>query len=235
MLMENNKILLVEDEKNFGAVLKDYLMINDFNVKLCGDGAAGLEVFMNGDFDLCIIDVMMPRMDGFSLVNEIRKMNKQVPLILLTARSMKEDVLKGYRAGADDYIIKPFDTEVLLLKIMAMLKRHEKVSDKSKETEYFIGSICFSYPLRQLSYADGSQQKLSPKEAELLQLLCFHKNGVLLREMALKQIWKTDNYFTGRSMDVYMVKLRKYLQPDTCIEIVNLHGNGYCLREKPGS
>ncbi len=229
--MVHSRILLVEDEKNFAAVLKDYLSMNDFEVSLCSDGMSCLELFARLDFDLCIVDVMMPRMDGFSLVNEIRKINQQIPVIFLTARSMKEDVLKGYKTGADDYIIKPFDTEVLLFKVKALLKRRH-IDTAATSTRHKLGAIQFDYKLRQLLYADGTEVKLSPKEAELLQLLCACKNEVLSREKALKQIWKEDNYFTGRSMDVYMVKLRKYLQSETCLEIINLHGNGYRLVEK---
>lgn len=226
-----NRILLVEDEKNFGAVLKDYLSLNDFSVTLCEDGVAGLQAFMNGEFDLCIVDVMMPKKDGFSLVNEIKELNKTIPVVFLTARAMRDDVLKGYKTGADDYIIKPFDTEVLLYKIKVILNRGNP-SVPIVNTLHTIGNMRFDSKLRTLVYPDAREVKLSPKESELLHLLCQYKNDVLPRDKALKQIWKDDTYFTGRSMDVYIVKLRKYLQHDSNIEILNLHGNGYRLVEK---
>ena len=222
------KILLVEDEKNFGAVLKDYLGMNGYAVTLCEDGEQGLEAFTKDNFDLCIVDVMMPKKDGFTLSAEIKSIKKNIPLLFLTARSMRDDVVKGYKLGADDYITKPFDSEVLLLKIKVVLNRHE--TDSTNETIFIheIGKFNFNAKMRILKNAK-SEVKLSPKEAALLNLLCQHKNDVLPREKALKQIWNEDNYFTGRSMDVYIVKLRKFLAADTNIEINNLHGNGYSL------
>lgn len=224
-------ILLVEDEKNFGAVLKDYLQLNDFVVTLCEDGAKGFDAFKEGKFDLCILDVMMPKKDGFTLAEEIRQINKNIPILFLTAKALREDVIKGYKAGGDDYIIKPFDTEVLLYKLKAILNRKE-VEEKITETLHQIGSMEFNFKLRTIKYPDSKEVKLSPKEAELLNLLCNHKDDVLPRSKALKLIWKEDNYFTGRSMDVFIVKLRKYLQVDTSIEIASLHGNGYRLVER---
>jgi two-component system, OmpR family, response regulator len=228
--MKQPKILLVEDEKTFGAVLRDYLSLNDLQVTWCEDGAAGAETFNVGEFDLCIVDVMMPKKDGFTLVQEIRQQDRRVPVIFLTARSMKDDVLKGYRAGADDYITKPFDTEVLLMKIRAMLERRSGNEAGSEETSYDLGKLRFDYTLRSVTGPDNYAVKLSPKEAQLLLLLCRHMNTVLPREKALKQIWKEDNYFTGRSMDVYIVKLRKYLSAEPLVEIQSLHSNGYVLR-----
>jgi two-component system OmpR family response regulator len=225
------QILLVEDEKNFGAVLKDYLQMNGFGITLCEDGIKGLEAFQSAKFDLCILDVMMPKKDGFTLAEEIRNIDKNIPILFLTARALREDVIKGYKAGADDYIIKPFDTEVLLYKLRAILNRKE-VEEKALETLHKIGSIEFNYKLRTIKYQNHQEIKLSPKEAELLNLLCNHKEDVLPRSKALKLIWKEDNYFTGRSMDVFIVKLRKYLQVDNSIEITSLHGNGYRLVEK---
>ncbi len=224
-------LLLVEDEKNFGAVLKDYLQMNGFVVTLCEDGNRGLEAFKTIRFDLCILDVMMPKKDGFTLGREIRELNKNIPLLFLTAKALREDVIKGYKVGADDYIIKPFDTEVLLYKLRAILNRKE-TEEKVPETLHQIGSIEFNYKLRTIRYPDSKEVKLSPKEAELLNLLCNHKDDVLPRSKALKLIWKEDNYFTGRSMDVFIVKLRKYLQVDSNIEIVSLHGNGYRIIQK---
>lgn len=226
------KILLVEDEKNFGAVLRDYLTLNDFEVTLCEDGVKGLEAYKKGDYQLCILDVMMPKKDGFTLAKEIRSTDKYVPIIFLTARSLKEDVIKGYKTGADDYLIKPFDTELLLYKIKAVLNRHENDSWTSSMVLHSIGDFSFNFELRTLKYKEEDERKLSPKEAELLNMLCHHKNDVLQRSKALKQIWKEDNYFTGRSMDVYIVKLRKYLARDTRLQISSLHGNGYRLIEK---
>ncbi|MGZ4036622.1 MAG: response regulator transcription factor, partial [Bacteroidia bacterium] len=222
------KLLLVEDEKNFGSVLKDYLGMNGFDVSWCEDGEQGLQAFRTGSFDLCIIDVMMPKKDGFTLGTEIRELNKTVPLLFLTARSMREDVIKGYKLGADDYITKPFDSEVLLFKIKAVLNRREQIVPP-EAVVHELGSFSFNSKLRLLKKG-GKEVKLSPKEAALLHLLCLHKNDVLLREKALRQIWKEDNYFTARSMDVYIVKLRKYLSADPSIGISNLHGNGYSLK-----
>ena len=226
-----NRILLVEDEKNFGAVLRDYLQLNGFTVTWCDDGIKGLEAFQAGIFDLCILDIMMPKKDGFTLAREIRQINPQVPLLFLTARSLREDVIKGYKTGADDYLVKPFDTEVLLLKLHAILNR-KATEAKVEETLHQLGSMVFNYKHRTITYADKQEVKLSPKEAELLNLLCNHRDDVLPRSKALKLIWKEDNYFTGRSMDVFIVKLRKYLLADENIEIASLHGNGYRLVEK---
>lgn len=224
-------ILLVEDEKNFGLLLKDYLVMNGFSVTHCEDGIQGLEAFRRERFDLCILDIMMPKKDGFTLSGEIKAINPAVPLMFLTARAMREDIIKGYSIGADDYIVKPFDSEVLLFKIRAILNRRT-ARPQSEEYLHEIGSYQFNAKLRNLKHEEGEEQRLSPKEAALLNLLCQHKNSVLPREQALKQIWKDDNYFTGRSMDVYIFKLRKYLSGDARVEISNLHGNGYSLLVK---
>jgi DNA-binding response OmpR family regulator len=221
------KVLLVEDEKNFGMVLRDYLNMNGYEVTLCENGEMGLEVFKSNSFDLCIVDVMMPKKDGFTLASEIKALNKNVPFVFLTARGMREDMIKGYKLGADDYLTKPFDSEVLLLKLNAILNRNS--SDHSNTYIHDIGKFNFNAKLRILKSEKNKEEKLSPKEAALLNLLCQHKNDVLPREKALKQIWNDDSYFTGRSMDVYIVKLRKYLAGDNNIEINNLHGNGYSL------
>lgn len=222
------KLLLVEDEKNFGLLLKDYLTMNGFLVTHCEDGEQGLQAFRSESFDLCIVDVMMPKKDGFTLSAEIKAINKSVPLIFLTARSMRDDMIRGYTIGADDYIIKPFDSEVLLFKIKAILNRHSS-SANSDNYLHEIGQFKFNAKLRTLKNKFDHEIKLSPKEAALLNLLCQHKNDVLPREKALKQIWTDDNYFTARSMDVYIVKLRKYLAEDSSVEINNLHGNGYSI------
>ncbi len=228
--MKNKRILLVEDDPNFGNVLRDYLSLNDFDVTLAKDGLEGFVFFKNNDFDLCILDVMMPRKDGFSLAQDIRKKNTQIPIIFLSAKTLKEDVLKGYQVGADDYLTKPFDSEVLLYKIKAIFQR--KDSEKGNEEEVFefqIGNFYLNSKLRQLIYKGGEPQKLSPKENKLLKMLAQHKNDLMPRELALTKIWRDDNYFTSRSMDVYIAKLRKYLSKDDKVEIVNIHGEGFRL------
>jgi DNA-binding response OmpR family regulator len=231
--MGSKKILLVEDDPNFGTVLRDYLALNDYNVTHAKDGIEGLIMFKNNDFDLCILDVMMPRKDGFSLAQDIRSKNKEIPIIFLTAKTLKEDVLKGYQVGADDYLNKPFDSEVLLFKIKAILQRKE--SDTSAENEQFefnIGGLFFNSKLRHLSVGEEEPQKLSPKESKLLRMLALHKNDLMPRELALTKIWRDDNYFTSRSMDVYIAKLRKYLKNDDTVEILNIHGEGFRLVDK---
>ena len=231
--MENNRILLVEDDPNFGTVLKDYLSLNDYNVTHAKDGLEGLIMFKNDDYDLCILDVMMPRKDGFSLAKDIRSTNSEVPIIFLTAKTMKEDVLKGYQAGADDYLNKPFDSEVLLYKIKAIMQRKETEQNIEEETfEFKIGKFEFNSKLRHLSFDGGESQKLSPKESKLLKMLAVHKNDLMPRELALTKIWRDDNYFTSRSMDVYIAKLRKYLKGDENVEILNIHGEGFRLIDK---
>ena len=222
-----NKILLVEDAPNLGAVLKNYLELSGFDVLLKSDGKKGWSTFNTGSFDLCILDVMLPEMDGLTLAKEIRKVNEDIPLIFLTARSQKKDVVIGYESGADDYITKPFDSELLIHKINALLRR--KVTLTLQDKSYSIGSFTYDSKFRTLIRKDESR-KLSPKESKLLQLFCEHINDILPRDKALKMIWKNDNYFTKRSMDVYITKLRKYLAEDSGIEIVNIHSNGYMLK-----
>lgn len=228
--MENKKILLVEDDPNFGIVLKDYLALNNYDVTHAKDGLEGLIMFKNDDFDLCILDVMMPRKDGFSLASDIRETDKNIPIIFLTAKTMKEDVLKGYQVGADDYLNKPFDSEVLLYKINIILQRKEgekKIEDD--RFEFQIGKYHLNSKLRYLTLEGNEPQKLSPKENKLLKLLAVHKNDLMPRELALTKIWRDDNYFTSRSMDVYIAKLRKYLKGDENVEIINIHGEGFRL------
>lgn len=228
--MGSKKILLVEDDPNFGTVLRDYLALNDYNVTHAKDGIEGLIMFKNSDYDLCILDVMMPRKDGFSLAEDIRNTNKEIPIIFLTAKTMKEDVLRGYQVGADDYLNKPFDSEVLLHKIKAILQRKETEKNKDDDQfEFTIGKFAFNSKLRHLSFNGGEVQKLSPKESKLLRMLAIHKNDLMPRELALTKIWRDDNYFTSRSMDVYIAKLRKYLKPDEGVEILNIHGEGFRL------
>ena len=228
--MSNKKILLVEDDPNFGIVLKDYLTLSNYDVVHAKDGIEGLIMFKNQDYDLCILDVMMPRKDGFSLAEDIRKNNKEIQIIFLTAKTMKEDILKGYQAGADDYLNKPFDSEVLLYKISAILQR-KGVGKREEEDlfEFEIGDFFLNSKLRHLSYEAEEPMKLSPKESKLLKMLAIHKNDLMSRELALTKIWRDDNYFTSRSMDVYIAKLRKYLKADTNVEIINIHGEGFRL------
>ena len=230
MEAENKKILLVEDDPNFGAILKDYLMLNDFNVVLAKNGMEGFEKFKKESFDLCILDVMMPYKDGYTLAKEIREKNKDIPLIFLTAKSMKEDVLKGYKVGADDYLNKPFDSEVLLMKIRAIIQR--KSTDTKSDVnqfEFVIGNFHLNSKLRFLTFKKEDPIKLSPKENELLKILAIYENDLMPRELALTKIWRDDNYFTSRSMDVYIAKLRKYLKLDDEVEILNIHGEGFRL------
>ena len=227
------KILLVEDDPNLGLLLQDYLQLKGkFEVTLCTDGDEGIRVFNKESFDLCILDVMMPKKDGFTLGKEIRKVNEEVPIIFATAKAMMEDKSAAYNLGGDDYITKPFRIEELLLRINALLKRVAKskeTEDKQPlQTQFNIGDYVFDYT-SQLIWHNGREQKLSTKEAELLQLLCLKKNTVLTREEALLSIWHDDNYFNGRSMDVFLSKLRKYLRDDPKVEILNVHGKGYKL------
>ena len=222
------KILLCEDDTNLGMVLKNYLELNDYEVVLERDGRLGLAAFQREKFDICLLDVMMPNMDGFTLAEEIRDVDPDIPLFFLSAKTMKEDIIAGYKLGADDYITKPFDSEVLLLKIRAILKRNEEENRINENIQFDLGKFHFNPKLRELSW-DGITQTLSPKENDLLKMLAEHKNDLLPREQALKKIWGSDTYFNGRSMDVYIAKLRKYLKEDPNIEIVNIHGNGFRL------
>jgi DNA-binding response OmpR family regulator len=209
--------------------MKSYLELNDFTVVLKPDGKQGLSSFMSEPFHICILDVMMPEMDGFTLAREIRKMNSDIPFVFLTAKSLKEDILEGFRTGADDYITKPFDSEVLLFKLHAILKRHQGQSQmESESNELQVGLFTFNFMLRTL-VKDGKSIQLSPKEAHLLRMLCLAREGILLRKEALEKIWGADNYFNGRSMDVFIARLRKYLRDDPTIEISNIHGNGFRL------
>lgn len=223
---------MVEDDKNFGAVLKSYLEIHDYEVTWIDDGKYAFDQYLKSDFDICILDVMLPNVDGFTIARQIRDHNKNIPLLFLTAKSLKKDVIEGFSIGADDYITKPFDSEVLLLKIQAILKRSQSTVNKSPDSnEFKIGKLDFDYSSRIIK-GDTKEIKLSPKESELLKLLCKYKDAVLSREEALKKIWGEDNYFTTRSMDVFLSKLRKHLASDPSIEIINIHGSGYKLTIK---
>ncbi len=228
MEQKKYRILLCEDDQNLGMVLKNYLELNDYDVVLERDGRLGLAAFQRESIDICLLDVMMPNMDGFTLAEEIRDIDPDVPLFFLSAKTMKEDIIQGYKLGADDYITKPFDSEVLLMKIKAILKRNEEVNKDNEYVEFDLGSFHFNPRLRELTI-NGQTQTLSPKENELLKMLAEHKNDLLPRDKALKKIWGSDTYFNGRSMDVYIAKLRKYIKEDPALEIVNIHGNGFRL------
>lgn len=230
MNAEQKKILIVEDDFNFGNILKDYLILNDYFVVLAKNGIEGMEKFQKENFDLCILDVMMPFKDGFTLGKEIREKNETIPLFFLSAKTLKEDVLRGFKIGADDYLTKPFDSEVLLAKIKAILNRKNFFNvPESDVYEFEIGKFKFNSKLRFLTYCEEESVKLSPKENQLLRLLVLHVNDLLPRELALNKIWRDDNYFTSRSMDVYIAKLRKYLKTDAKVEILNIHGEGFRL------
>lgn len=223
------KILLAEDDPNLGELLKDYLELKGkYEVELCQDGDQAVDAFRKNTFDLCILDVMMPKKDGFTVGKEIRKMDDTIPIIFATAKGMMEDKTQAFELGGDDYITKPFRVEELLLRIQALLKRANKDKEEELADKFEIGGYFFDYTSQTITYK-GQQQKLSTKEAELLRLLCLKKNDVLTREEALVKIWHDDNYFTGRSMDVFLSKLRKYLKEDPNVEIVNVHGKGYKL------
>jgi len=224
----NRKILLVEDDPNLGFVIKDNLLMKGYDVTLCIDGDQGLTIFSQYDFNLCILDVMLPKRDGFTLARNIREQNKNVPILMLTAKAMTEDKLEGFQNGADDYITKPFDFEELLCRVEVFLRRSSVTLDEKKFT---LGQFEFDYI--NLSLRNGSEEKfLTQKEAEVLKLLYVNRGRVLKREEILNQVWGDDDYFMGRSMDVFISKLRKYLKADPAIRIVNYHGVGFRLEER---
>ena len=221
---EKLRILLCEDVENLGMLTREYLQAKGYNVDLYADGESGYKAFLKGKYDICVFDIMMPKKDGFQLAQEVRTVNSEVPIIFLTAKTLKEDILEGFKIGADDYITKPFSMEELVMRIEAILRRV-----KGKEiTMYKIGKFTFDTQ-KQVLIADDKPEKLTTKESELLSLLCAHVNEILERNFALKTIWIDDNYFNARSMDVYITKLRKHLKDDPSIEIINIHGKGYKL------
>lgn len=225
-------IFLAEDDQAFGSVLKSYLELNKFSVTWCKTGSEAFREFnKRNDWSICLLDVMMPDIDGFTLAQEIRKSNPDIPLLFLTAKSLKEDILKGYQSGADDYIIKPFDADVLFYKINALLTRSNKEVKNNTQTQFTLGTYTFNHATRVLA-CRKEQFQLSPKEADLLQFLCNHLNDIMPRDLALKSIWGNNDYFTGRSMDVYIAKLRKYLKHDPALEIINVHGKGFRLSDQ---
>ena len=222
-------LLLVEDDPNLGALLQEYLTDKGYPTARAMDGQEGWQMFVDGEYDLCIFDVMMPRKDGFSLAKEVRMSGRDVPIVFLTAKSMKEDTIQGFRVGADDYITKPFDRDELLLRIEAILRRYRRTSAPDTEPSVFkIGSYTFEYDHQQLS-RNGDATRLTSKESELLKLLCQNLNQPISRSFALKVIWGDDTYFNARSMDVYITKLRKHLKEDSTVQIMNLHGEGFKL------
>ncbi|MDE5793935.1 MAG: response regulator transcription factor [Muribaculaceae bacterium] len=224
---EKIKILLCEDDENLGMLLREFLQAKGFNADLFPDGEKGYKAFLKGKYDLCVLDVMMPKKDGFTLAQEIRNVNGEVPIVFLTAKNLKDDVLEGFKIGADDYITKPFSMEELVVRIDAILRRVK--GKKEREVTLFrIGKFTFDTQ-KQVLVSGDSTQKLTTKESELLALLCSHVNDILERNYALKTIWVDDNYFNARSMDVYITKLRKLLKGDPSIEIINIHGKGYKL------
>ena len=227
-MAEKLSILLCEDDENLGMLLREYLQAKGYDTELCPDGEAGYKSFLKNKYDLCVLDVMMPKKDGFTLAQEIRAANSEIPIIFLTAKTLKEDILEGFKIGADDYLTKPFSMEELTFRIEAILRRVK--GKKNKESSvYKLGRFVFDTQ-KQLLTLDGSKQtKLTTKESELLGLLCAHANEILQRDFALKTIWIDDNYFNARSMDVYITKLRKHLKEDDSIEIINIHGKGYKL------
>ncbi|MFZ4400371.1 MAG: response regulator transcription factor [Bacteroidales bacterium] len=225
------KILLVEDDPNLSLILVDYLELLTYETVLCKDGVHGLNMFKSTHFDLCLLDVMMPKKDGFTLAEDIRKLNQEIPIIFLTAKSLKEDRIRGFKAGCDDYITKPFSTEELSLRIDAILKRcmiKSNLSAIEKQIVFQLGIFTFDYTNMTL-ISPNVKYNLTRKEVDLLKMLCDNKNLLLKRETALKTIWGDDNYFIGRSMDVFITKLRKYLKADPNISITNIHGAGFKL------
>ena len=226
--MNKIRILLAEDDNNLGLLLRNYLNAKNFETELFVNGVLALQAYLADPFNLCILDIMMPEMDGLTVAREIRKKDAEIPIIFLTAKNQKEDILDGFKSGADDYITKPFSIEELLYRIEAILRRSATSAPAKKEGPYTIGSYSFDH-LKQLLVFENQPRKLTTKESELLDLLCRYGNEILERNFALKTIWIDDNYFNARSMDVYITRLRKYLRKDPSIKILNIHGKGYKL------
>jgi DNA-binding response OmpR family regulator len=224
------KVLLAEDDENLGILLKEYLKVKNYDTDLYADGDAAFKGFRDsgGTYDVCILDVMMPVKDGFTLAQEIRQMSPAIPIIFLTAKSMKEDIVKGFSSGGDDYITKPFNIEELILRLEAILRR--SIPQEQLQTSYDIGDYVFNPTKQTLVYSiNGKEQKQTAKEAELLRFLCVNRNNVLDRNFALRTIWNDDSYFNARSMDVYITKLRKFLKDDPSVQIINVRGKGFKL------
>ncbi|RIJ49110.1 DNA-binding response regulator [Maribellus luteus] len=225
---QKTKLLLAEDDENLGLLLKEYLIAKGFDADLYPDGEAAYKGFMKEHYDICILDVMMPKKDGFTLAKDIRIVNADIPVLFLTAKNMKEDVLEGFKIGADDYITKPFSMEELIMRIEAILRRTSQEGQSGAQQVFTLGR--FTFDTRKQTLTEGEESvKLTTKESELLKLLCQNANKVLERNYALKSIWIDDNYFNARSMDVYITKLRKHLKDEPTVEIINVHGKGYKL------
>ncbi len=223
------RILLIEDDPNLGAIIRDHLTLNGFDVSLQINGEDGLAAYRQSRFDLCLVDVMLPKLDGFSFAKQVRTTDANTPIIFLTAKSLKEDKIEGFNIGCDDYLTKPFSVEELLLRIQAVLRRTRGLSAKTGEqTTFEIGKYSFD-SRRQILQHGRTQYKLTAKETDLLRLLCLHMNSTLDREVALREVWQSDSYFSGRSMDVFVSKLRKYFKDDKRIEILTIHGKGFRL------
>ncbi|MEE9441893.1 MAG: response regulator transcription factor [candidate division Zixibacteria bacterium] len=227
-MSQKTEILLLEDDANFGLILKEHLQMQGFGVTLCVNGAEGWGKFRDNSYDLCLVDVMMPKMDGFTFARKVRDMDQDIPLVFLTAKSLTEDKIKGFGIGCDDYITKPFSIEELLLRLRAIMKRVNARESDNKRVHFKIGKFSFDYN-RSVLILNDKERKLTPKEADLLRLLCLNLNKTLDRNEALRKIWDTENYFSGRSMDVFISKLRKYLKDDPRIEIMGIHGKGFRL------
>jgi len=225
------RVLLAEDDPNLGHLLQEYLDAKGFVTELATNGKEGFDKFRKGTWDICLLDVMMPVKDGYALAKEIREISKEVPIVFLTAKSMKEDTIEGFNAGADDYITKPFSMEELLLRLKAILRRTKGSVANADQTNFTVGEYTFDSQRQMLEYGTKAQ-KLTSKESDLLRLLALHKNDVLDRSLALNSIWGDDSYFNSRSMDVYIAKLRKYLKEDPTVEIMNIHGKGFRLIAK---
>lgn len=226
MMTAKSKILLVEDDVNLGYVIKDNLEASDFEVAHARDGKAGLNLFFESDFDLCLLDVMLPETDGFSIARTIRDNDDQIPIIFLTAKSMKEDRIEGFKLGGDDYIVKPFNIEELILRIQVFLRRSSQ--DLSHKNTFNIGTYQFNYKNLMLSF-DGKNKILTQKEGDILRQLCLHQDQIIKREEILNRVWGDDDYFIGRSLDVFIYKLRRYLREDPKVEIINVHSVGFKL------
>ncbi|MFA0962192.1 response regulator transcription factor [Roseivirga sp. BDSF3-8] len=230
--MSKIRLLVVEDDPNLGQILREYLEVKGFDATLAQDGEAGMQAYRQGEFDLCILDVMLPKKDGFTLAREIREGDTRTPLLFLTARGQQQDTLEGFKAGADDYMSKPFSMEELLMRIKAILRRSGSKEEETQQTEFTIGDLRFIHPEQKILKSDGEVMKVTTREADLLRLLCLHKNQTLPRSYALKEIWNDDSYFNARTMDVYVTKLRKLLRFEPRAEIVTVHGEGFRLLVK---
>lgn len=224
---KKTRVLLAEDDPSLGVLLRDYLKAKNYDVELCKDGERAYRAFRNSLFDICVLDVMMPLMDGFTLAKEIRLVDEEMPILFLTAKSLKEDVIEGFAIGADDYMTKPFSIEEMLLRMEAILRRSKKDFAPESQDVFQLGRYEFNYTKQTLTLDTGKVHKLTARECELMKSLCVNKNSLLNRSYALKTIWADDSYFNARSMDVYITKLRKYLKDDPTVEIINVRGKGF--------